>query len=133
MGADQKRFAVFSIRKAKRGSTIWVRAGSGIQNRDGSINVWLDVLPMDGQLHLRDAATVKLDAPPPTADVFPGAPSHPGCGGPLEFVAEIAAPGTGTSFRCSKCNAKVLRVRGAFHNAEDVEPSEIELKPWEVK
>lgn len=54
-----KRFAVFSIRKSKTGPTVWIRSGSAVQNRDGSINVFLDVLPLDGQLHLRDVETVK--------------------------------------------------------------------------
>ena len=48
-----KRYAVFSIRKAKNGS-IWVRAGSAFMNRDGSMNVYLDVLPLDGTLHVRE-------------------------------------------------------------------------------
>lgn len=50
-----KRLAVFSIREGKGGS-IWVRAGSAFVNKDGSLNVWLDVLPLDGKLHVREAA-----------------------------------------------------------------------------
>jgi hypothetical protein len=46
--------AVFSIRKGKNGS-IWVRAGFGELNRDGSLNLYLDVLPLDGQLHVRES------------------------------------------------------------------------------
>jgi len=42
-------FSVFAIRKGK----IWSSAGRAVQNLDGSINVALDVLPLDGQLHLR--------------------------------------------------------------------------------
>lgn len=42
-------FSVFAIRKGK----IWSSAGRAVQNADGSINVALDVLPLDGQLHLR--------------------------------------------------------------------------------
>ena len=49
-----KRFAVFSIRGDK-GSSIWVRAGSAWVNKDGSMNVLLDVLPLDGKLHVREA------------------------------------------------------------------------------
>lgn len=49
-----KRLAVFSIRKIKNGS-LWVRAGSAFVNRDGSMNLYLDVLPIDGQLHVREA------------------------------------------------------------------------------
>jgi hypothetical protein len=53
-----KRLAVFSIREGKGGS-IWVRAGSAFVNKDGSLNVLLDVLPLDGKLHVREAAERK--------------------------------------------------------------------------
>jgi hypothetical protein len=46
------RLAVFALKQSPRG-TVWVRAGSAWTNRDGSINVYLDVLPLDGKLHLR--------------------------------------------------------------------------------
>ncbi len=45
---------MFSIREGK-GGTVWVRAGSAFVNRDGSLNVLLDVLPLDGKLHVREA------------------------------------------------------------------------------
>ncbi len=53
-----KRLAVFSIRESKGGS-IWVRAGSAFVNKDGSLNVLLDVLPLDGKLHVREAGEKK--------------------------------------------------------------------------
>ena len=53
-----KRLAVFSIRDGKGGS-IWVRAGSAFVNKDGSLNVVLDVLPLDGRLHVRETAEKK--------------------------------------------------------------------------
>lgn len=49
-----KRYAVFSIRKQRNGSSTWVRAGSAWVNKDGSVNVYLDVLPLDGVLHIRE-------------------------------------------------------------------------------
>jgi hypothetical protein len=49
-----KTLAVFSIRKGKNGS-IWVRAGYAELNRDGSLNLHLDVLPLDGCLHVRES------------------------------------------------------------------------------
>src|SRR5262249_41220917 len=49
-----KRLAVFSIREGK-GGTVWVRAGSAFVNRDGSLNVLLGVLPLDGKLHVGEA------------------------------------------------------------------------------
>jgi hypothetical protein len=54
MLASGKRYAVFSIRSG-RGGSIWVRAGSAFVNKDGSLNVLLDVLPLDGKLHVREA------------------------------------------------------------------------------
>ena len=50
-----KRLSVFSIKENKGGS-VWVRAGSAFINKDGSMNVHLDVLPLDGKLHVREAA-----------------------------------------------------------------------------
>ena len=50
-----KRYAVFAIRNTKNGSTIWVRAGVAFVQPDDSMNLTLDVLPLDGQLHIREA------------------------------------------------------------------------------
>ena len=44
---------MFSIRKTKTGS-VWVRAGIAWVNPDDSMNLYLDVLPLDGQLHIRE-------------------------------------------------------------------------------
>ena len=53
-----KRLQVFSIKEQKdRGdgkTEFWVRAGTAWVNRDGSMNVYLDVLPLDGKLHVRE-------------------------------------------------------------------------------
>lgn len=55
-----KRYTVFSIKETQSGkdgkerSTVWVKAGSAWINRDGSMNVYLDVLPLDGRLHVRE-------------------------------------------------------------------------------
>jgi len=38
----------------KGGRTIWRRSGSAFDNKDGSINVVLDVLPTNGKLQIRD-------------------------------------------------------------------------------
>jgi hypothetical protein len=61
-----KRLAVFSIREGK-GGTVWVRAGSAFVNRDGSLNVLLDVLPLDGKLHVREAGD-RREAPEAAAE-----------------------------------------------------------------
>lgn len=66
------RFTVFSIREGKTDEgkliSVWVRAGSAWRNRDGSMNVYLDVLPLDGKLHIRETAEKDMDAPPPATD-----------------------------------------------------------------
>ncbi len=53
-----KRYQVFSIKEIHEHNekkSVWVKAGSAWVNRDGSINVYLDVLPLDGKLHVREA------------------------------------------------------------------------------
>lgn len=58
-----KRLQVFSIKetsdKADDKKSVWVKAGSAWVNRDGSLNVYLDVLPLDGKLHVREATDDK--------------------------------------------------------------------------
>lgn len=61
-----KRYAVFSIKKSRTGSSIWTRAGHALVNHDGSLNVYLEVLPLDGQLHVREAGE-KRDTSRPQA------------------------------------------------------------------
>ncbi len=58
-----KRLAVFSIRAGKSGS-VWIRSGNAEVNRDGSLNLHLDVLPLDGKLHIRESSERKTDTPP---------------------------------------------------------------------
>lgn len=56
------RLQVFSVREVvERGEkrSVWVKAGSAWKNRDGSINVYLDVLPLDGKLHIRETLEAK--------------------------------------------------------------------------
>ncbi len=36
------------------GKSLWIKIGSAFVNKDGSINVFLDTLPIDGRLHIRD-------------------------------------------------------------------------------
>ncbi len=41
-------------KKTNAVSTYWLRCGVAFTNKDSSINVFLDVLPKDGKLQLRD-------------------------------------------------------------------------------
>jgi hypothetical protein len=61
------RYAVFSIRRLKNGS-VWVRAGSAWVNKDGSMNLYLDVLPLDGTLHVREPGERRDFVPDPRTD-----------------------------------------------------------------
>jgi hypothetical protein len=67
-----KRYQVFSIKETKQGdgrvTSVWVRAGSAWVNRDGSFNVYLDVLPLDGKLHVREAVEKREGATEPQAE-----------------------------------------------------------------
>lgn len=47
------QLTVFSINRYGE-HTQWARAGIAWINRDGSINLRLDVLPLQGELHLRE-------------------------------------------------------------------------------
>ncbi|MGH7898781.1 MAG: hypothetical protein ACREQQ_12560, partial [Candidatus Binatia bacterium] len=46
----------------------WVRIGVAFDNKDGSLNVLLDALPLNGRLHIRSrpSDTVAEAADPPT-------------------------------------------------------------------
>ncbi len=60
-----KRYQVFSIKETLEQSekkSVWVKAGSAWVNRDGSLNVYLDVLPLDGKLHVREALEDRRDS-----------------------------------------------------------------------
>lgn len=57
-----KLYSVTAVRRGK----IWVSIGIGRVEADGSINVELDSLPLDGKLHLRP----KLEEPEVKGEVF---------------------------------------------------------------
>lgn len=73
MLATGKRYQVFSMKEqrdrsgSEQNGTVWVKAGSAWVNRDGSMNVYLDVLPLDGRLHVREALDRKDAEPAPAA------------------------------------------------------------------
>ncbi len=46
---------VFTIREGRpEQGSFWKRIGVAFENSDGSWNVVLDALPLDGKLHIRD-------------------------------------------------------------------------------
>ncbi len=58
-----QRMNVFCPVETKEGKTFWVRLGVAYTNKDGSINAYLDGLPVNGRLQLR-AASDRDDASP---------------------------------------------------------------------
>ena len=45
---------LYTIVDRPGGKSWWTRIGAGFLNRDGSINIKLDAIPMSGDLQLRD-------------------------------------------------------------------------------
>jgi hypothetical protein len=60
--SENQRLRVFCPVTSADGTTYWMRMGSAFVNADGSINVYLDALPVNGKLQLR------ADKPNPTQD-----------------------------------------------------------------
>jgi len=42
------------VERSRDGRKFWLRVGSAFNNHDGSINVYLDAMPTNGQLQIRD-------------------------------------------------------------------------------
>jgi len=55
----------------RQGRSYWTRVGVGFVNRDGSINIRLDAIPVSGGLQLRDWSPREADSE------LPGATSRP--------------------------------------------------------
>jgi hypothetical protein len=51
---DSKRKRVVCPVTGKDGKTYWLRMGMAFVNKDNSINLYLDGLPMNGKLQVRD-------------------------------------------------------------------------------
>jgi hypothetical protein len=89
VSSTTKRLAVFSIRYPEKGGSIWVRAGTAFVNKDNSLNVFLDVLPLDGRLHLREAGE-RRDVP-----VVIHNPFQPSAERSTEAIPDAAAAAAG--------------------------------------
>lgn len=49
--------AVYTVVEGKDDKSFWRQVGVAFLNRDGSINILLDALPVNGKLQIRDAET----------------------------------------------------------------------------
>ena len=53
--AKKKMLLVYTIvEKEETGKAFWVKIGTAFENRDGSINVYLDAFPVNGKLQIRE-------------------------------------------------------------------------------
>lgn len=50
----RKMKIVYTITERQPGRSFWTRVGAGFINRDGSINLRLDAIPVSGTLQVRD-------------------------------------------------------------------------------
>jgi hypothetical protein len=50
-------FAIYDGKSEGRDRSRWVRVGVAFENRDGSLNVLLDALPLTGRLQIRSRPT----------------------------------------------------------------------------
>jgi hypothetical protein len=49
-------FAIYETNTEGKERGRWVRVGVAFPNRDGSLNVLLDAIPLNGRLQIRDRA-----------------------------------------------------------------------------
>jgi len=54
--AGKRNYAVFTIVEVED-KAYWRRVGNGYLNRDGSYNLYLEALPINGRLHMREVET----------------------------------------------------------------------------
>ena len=48
---------VYTVQEGKgkeKDKSIWTKVGSAFDNKDGSVNVYLDALPVNGKLQIRE-------------------------------------------------------------------------------
>lgn len=60
-------YAIYESKADNRERSRWVRVGVAFDNRDGSINVLLDALPLSGRLQIRprpNGASAEAGEPP---------------------------------------------------------------------
>ena len=58
LAAPPADFHAYCIIEQPGESPTWIRCGHARLNRDGSLNVQLDALPLSGELHLRAPAAL---------------------------------------------------------------------------
>lgn len=52
---NKKSLRVYTIvERGEDKKDLWLRIGTAFTNKDGSLNVLLNALPLDGKLHIRE-------------------------------------------------------------------------------
>lgn len=71
-GMSNRPKEVYTIVEREGGGNWWVRVGVAWVNRDGSLNVTLNALPVNGKLHIRDPDERRpaSQPPPPPEEEF---------------------------------------------------------------
>ena len=54
MDTNSKLKVVYTVVEGKGGKSFWMKVGIGTINHDGSMNLKLDALPVNGMLQIRD-------------------------------------------------------------------------------
>jgi hypothetical protein len=62
MSKKAHRKAVYSIRDGNDDKSYWNRVGVAFVNSDGSLNVVLDSIPINGRLHIREFGSKSNDS-----------------------------------------------------------------------
>ena len=77
-GNANKMKMVYTVVERAPGKSFWTRVGVGFVNRDGSLSLRLDAIPVSGTLHVRDWEPRDDAATPPSTDaVRPRAQREP--------------------------------------------------------
>lgn len=51
---QKKMFKVLAMTPKKGGGTLWTRVGTGFTNQDQSVNIYLEAMPRNFELQLRE-------------------------------------------------------------------------------
>jgi hypothetical protein len=63
-GNGKARLIAYTVVEWGEGKSYWLRVGNAFENRDGSLNVYLDAIPVNGRLQIRQyAPDDERDAP----------------------------------------------------------------------
>ena len=61
--------AVYAVVPKQEGKDVWLRVGSAFENRDGSVTVLLDAVPIGGRLQIREYQPRDVPAARPSEEV----------------------------------------------------------------